>query len=175
MIKIKVIIINGSGGVGKSTFIELCKKYYDNTYELSMVDLIKDIARKYFNWNDNMKYDRHRKFLADLKDLIENYDQYILYNYLDEEIDNCIFSSGHKESIIFINARSPKDISYLIEKYKVYEPKSLIITNPRKEKIISNHADANVNNYNYDYHIINSGSLEDFESIAETFVNMLWK
>ena len=46
MIKIKVIIINGSGGVGKSTFIELCKKYYDNTYELYMVDLIKDCKSK---------------------------------------------------------------------------------------------------------------------------------
>ena len=60
----KIIIINGYAGVGKSTFVEMCKKDYLVT-ELSTIDPIKDIASK-IGWN-GQKEPKDRKFLADLK------------------------------------------------------------------------------------------------------------
>ena len=52
---VRFVIINGLGGCGKSTFIELCQEYCDNpdnlkahnwmVSELSTVDFVKEVAR----------------------------------------------------------------------------------------------------------------------------------
>ena len=60
----EIIIINGSGGVGKDTFIAMCDKYtYTKNY--SSVDEIKCVARQ-LGWNGG-KTEKDRKFLSDLK------------------------------------------------------------------------------------------------------------
>ena len=47
---------------------------------------------------------------------------------------------------------------------------TILMRNPRVNKIESNHADANVEQYRYDYIIENNGSLEQLDSTIDVFV-----
>ena len=42
----------------------------------------------------------------------------------------------------------------------------------RVPQINSNHADANVNNYVYDYYINNNGTLDDLKKLTKEFIQM---
>lgn len=63
----KVIVINGMGGVGKSTFISLCHEIDPRVIETSTVDFVKEIALQ-AGW-DGVKDEDGRRFLSDLKTL----------------------------------------------------------------------------------------------------------
>lgn len=70
--KKQVFIINGSGGVGKDTLIELiaeCSGF--SIMNFSSVDKVKEIARM-IGW-DGGKTEKDRKFLSDLKLLCSEY------------------------------------------------------------------------------------------------------
>ena len=88
----KVIVINGHAGCGKSTFVKMCAKYPDtDVYEFSMVDAAKAMARL-IDWDDSQKEPRDRKFLSDLKDLIDLYNDGS-YNYVKYQIENHVLPS----------------------------------------------------------------------------------
>ena len=59
-----IIVINGTGGSGKDTFVEYVSKYA-KVYNFSSVDKVKEIA-KLIGWTGT-KTDKDRKFLSDLK------------------------------------------------------------------------------------------------------------
>ena len=67
-----VIIINGSGGVGKDTLCNITSRNFE-CLNISSVDEIKDIASLYTDWHSNIKEPKDRKFLSDLKNLFTNY------------------------------------------------------------------------------------------------------
>ena len=63
--------------------------------------------------------------------------------------------------------RDPKDIARAVEEFGA---KTILIRNPNVRKIVSNHADRDVENYEYDYIIENDGTLEQLERVAKLFV-----
>ena len=62
--KKQIIVINGTGGCGKTTFVELTQKY-GKVINFSSVDKVKEVA-KLIGW-DGKKTEKDRKFLSDLK------------------------------------------------------------------------------------------------------------
>lgn len=63
-----------------------------------------------------------------------------------------------------------------IEKIKnIINAKTLLVKNPKVKLILSNESDANVNNYSYDYVLLNNGTLEDLQRKAKEFVEKLGK
>ena len=46
----RIIIINGSGGVGKDTFVEYCSEF-TNVKNISSVDKVKEAAKILVGWN----------------------------------------------------------------------------------------------------------------------------
>ena len=70
----KIILVNGAPGVGKTTFENFCLESRSPIYILSTIDPIKKIA-SYVGW-DNKKTSKNRKFLSDLKDLMTEYNDY---------------------------------------------------------------------------------------------------
>lgn len=63
-----------------------------------------------------------------------------------------------------------------IEKIKnIINAKTLLVKNPKVKLILSNESDANVNNYSYDYVLLNNGTLEDLQKKAKEFVEKLGK
>lgn len=154
----KVIVINGMGGVGKSTFISLCHEIDPRVIETSTVDFVKEIALQ-AGWDGNKDEDG-RKFLSDLKDTMERY-----HDIPNKKVNE--FIKAHPDNIIFANAREPHNIKYYQDKYNA---RAVIVTNPNAVKIQGNHADENVEDYDYDVAINNSGTLEDLRKTAKWFL-----
>ena len=167
-----VYIINGAPGSGKSTF---CQKVIDIVgknwgYELSTVDLVKEIATD-LGWNGE-KTLKNRKFLSDLKDLLTEWND-IPFKHttkhvriIKEHFDN--FNLDSDEAAIFINCREPEEIERLKQ---ALNAKTILIRRDKAENgSVSNHADANVLNYKYDIEIRNNGDLRELAYLALDFV-----
>lgn len=157
-----IVIINGSGGVGKDTFVHLVDLIIP-TILVSSVDKVKEAA-SILGW-DGVKNESNRKFLSDLKLLSTDCNDHP-YNYIKEKIAE-FKSKENKDCILFIMIREPEEIERI---KKDFGAKSLLITNDRVKKIVSNMADANVDNVKYDYVINNNGTYNDLKKSARVFL-----
>lgn len=159
----KIIVINGMGEVGKSTFISLCHEIDTRVIETSTVDFVKEIALQ-AGW-DGVKDEIGRRFLSELKDAMEHY-----HDIPNQKIEE--FIQSHPDNIIFVNVREPHNIQY----YKdVYNAITAIVINPNTKQIQGNHADENVYDYEYDVYIENSGDLNLLKETANFFLDNLEK
>ena len=156
----KIIVINGTGGSGKDTFVEYVSKYA-KVYNFSSVDKVKEIA-KLIGWTGT-KTDKDRKFLSDLKKLTTNYND-MSFVSIKEAINK--FNSSDNE-IMFIHIREPEEILKVVE---ASGAKTILIKRKNLDNTNSNTSDMNVDNYNYDYYINNDSTLEDFEEKAKEFL-----
>ncbi len=160
----EIIVINGSGGVGKDTFVQFCGEYIP-IMNISSVDKVKEAAKVLTGWNGE-KDEKSRKFLADLKELGIKYND-APFKYISNMAEE--FKKSNKQ-IMFIHIRECEEI----EKCKKYlNTKTLLITNKHVAAINTNVADKNVNNYKYDYHINNDGTLKELKQKAKEFVDKL--
>lgn len=158
----KIVVINGTGGCGKDTFVELCSKYI-SVYNFSSIDKVKEIA-KIIGWTGT-KHDKDRKFLSDLKKLTTEYND-MSFESIKEAIN--IFNNNNFE-LMFIHIREPEEIKRVVEEFKAY---SLLIKRENQELIKTNYSDASVFNYDYDY-IIENTTLEEYEKKAINFIKEL--
>lgn len=158
----KIVIINGSGGVGKDTFVEFCSEFA-NVKNISSVDKVKEAAKVLVNWNGE-KDEKSRKFLSDLKKMSIDYNNYPMV-YIKEQADE--FKQNDEQQIMFIHIREKSEIQKVKEEVGA---KTLLITSNRVEKITTNVSDANVADYDYDSYISNDGTLEELKEKAKKFV-----
>ena len=162
-----IFVINGSGGVGKDTFCNLVDKVSNGKcFSYSSVNVVKQVAQL-CGWN-GAKEERDRKFLSDLKDLLTEYND-LPFKDICSQIES--FLDASKLEILFIHIREPKEIQKVVDKYP--QVKTILISSIRVDHITSNHADAEVFNYEYDYYIHNDGSLDCLKEMAETFYHYL--
>ena len=103
--------------------------------------------------------------LVDLKRLSIEYNDYPTKYILQSSKE---FLTNDKD-ILFIHIR---EISEIEKIKKLLDAETLLLSNPRVKKITSNSSDANVDNYNYDIHIENSGTLEELEQKAIEFIKV---
>lgn len=158
----KIFIQNSVGGSGKDTWARLVGKYIP-THKYSIIDLPKEAA-KVLGW-DGSKEEKDRKFLSDIMDLSTEYNDSPFRDVMS--VVNDFKNNLIEDEVLFIDMRDPKDIARAVE---IFGAETILIRNPNVEKIESNHADANVEDYNYDYIIENDGSLEQLDMAAKTFV-----
>lgn len=164
--KKQVILINGSGGVGKDTFVNFCCDYVD-AINISSVDRIKEAA-KILGWNGG-KTESDRKFLSDMKLLTTEYNNGP-FKYISDSIIR--FRAEEGANILFIHIREPLEIEKVKKEFGCI---TLLVTNSNVPNITSNMADANVSSYEYDYVIDNSGTLYDLKHKAMKFAFKLMK
>lgn len=158
----KVFILNGVGTVGKGKFVEFVSKYIP-TYKYSIADLSKEAATV-LGWNGG-KAEKDRKFLSDIVDLATEYNDSPFQDVVSIVTD---FKNNKIETnVLFIDMRDPKDISRAVE---TFGAEAILVRKPDAKKIESNHADRDVENYEYDYIIENDSTLEQLERVAKLFV-----
>ena len=157
----QVIIINGTGGSGKDTFVRFCSEFAKVT-NISSVDKVKEAAKILVGWNGE-KNEKARKLLVDLKQLSIKYNDYPT-KYIQEQYK--IFEKSDSQ-FLFIHIREIEEIEKI---KKLLNAKTLLVLNSRVALITSNSSDANVYKYEYDYKIENSGSLEDLKQKAKEFI-----
>ena len=160
-----IIVINGKGGVGKDTLCDcLLTKY--KVMNISAIEPIKEIASKY-GWNGE-KDNKSRKFLADLKQAFIAYNN-LPTTYLEQKTAE--FLTLDKE-ILFVHIREADQI----EQYKksIYPHKcfTLLVTRDIVDNTANygNHADDDVNQYEYDYIFDNNLPIEKSK---ESFIELI--
>lgn len=159
-----IVIINGTGGAGKDTFVSFCSEV-TGVLNVSTVDKVKEAATILVGWNGE-KDEVSRKLLVDLKQLS------IAYNDAPTKYI-CNMAEKFKDSddkLMFVHIREAEEIE---KAKKLLNAKTLLITNPRVQLITSNNSDGKVNEYKYDYYLQNDGTLEDLKEKAKKFVEGL--
>ena len=122
---------------------------------------------------DGTKTPKNREFLSNLKDLLTKWND-VPYQKISKEIE--LFKrrmESHSfnpdtEGIVFIHCREPKEIARFLKEMNAY---SLLLRRPSEESDDqSNHADAEVFDFNYDYTIYNDSTLSALEGQAVCFL-----
>lgn len=165
----QVFIINGSGGVGKDTFIEMIDNQFWKECEVanySSVTKVKEIA-KMIGWN-GLKTEKDRKFLSDLKLLTTDYNNMPL-NDMKKTVYNFMSYETNLPRILFLHIREPEEITKSVNEFKEYNAKTILVKKDSVKHITSNMADENVFNYDYDIVIDNNGTLENLREKAKCF------
>ena len=194
----KIIIINGSGGVGKDAFakrvieetIKLAKRIvpvenedycvdpevYYRRNNISTIDCVKYIARM-FDWNGE-KSEKDRKMLSDLKDLMTVYNDYP-FKCITTQIAIWLHYNGSRPNdkcdlpFLFVHCREPKEIDRIKNQFP-NDTFTLLVQNPKVAKIIGNHADKEVENYNYDFTVVNDSDLRALRKVAIDFYKKIF-
>ena len=174
-----IIIINGSGGCGKSTFVSYCKEAIKEkgiaccsslpceVIELSSVDFVKEVAT-YCGWNGR-KEEKDRTFLYDMKTALAKWDD-VPNKKVIEAID--AIDDKNINWFIFVNIREIDAIESFIRicKERNLSYQTLLIENHNKPIITSNEADANVKNFKYDNIIFNDFDLQILKLLAFNYM-----
>lgn len=160
----EIVIINGTGGCGKDTFVNYVSKYA-RVFNFSSVDKVKEIA-KLIGWN-GAKEEKDRKFLSDLKKITTDYND-MSFNSIKEAVAKFIESD---DEIMFIHIREPEEIERAV---MTFNANTLLIKKTGLDAITSNTSDAFVENYDYDFMIENT-TLKNLDNQAKKFVYILKK
>ncbi len=164
MIKKQIVVINGTGGSGKDTFVEFCQKY-GKVKNFSSIDKVKEIATM-IGWTGK-KEEKDRKFLSDLKKLTTDYND-MAFQSIKEEVSKFHHSDAN---ILFIHIREPEEIQRVVD---FYQAKTLLIKRVGLANIETNNSDANVDCYSYDY-VIENTTLKELDMKALEFIHDLNK
>lgn len=164
-----IFIINGSGGVGKDTFVEFVStelndilKKFHTVINFSSVDKVKEIARE-IGWGGK-KSEKDRKFLSDLKILTSEYCD-MPFKSMKSKVAE--FMSDEESTFLFLHIREPEEITRAVNEFGA---KTILVVRDSVKHIVSNMADENVFNYNYDFVVNNSGTKEELNIKAKDFV-----
>ena len=158
------IVINGKGGVGKDTLCDAAAQRFA-VKNVSSITPIKEIAAQ-CGW-DGSKDDKSRKFLADLKQLCVDYNNYPTL-WAKNEYDSFLQSDSQ---IMFLHVREPEEIAKFVSATDGRAKTLLVRADKRLAKsVYGNAADDNVTAYGYDYYFDNEG---DPTEMAEEFCALL--
>jgi hypothetical protein len=164
-------IINGKPQSGKDTFVDELINLMDSDNlkadKMSSVGSVK-IAAIFLGWDGN-KDEKGRNFLSDLKDLSTKY-----YDGPFNEIKEAM--SLNPEYTFFFFIREPREIEKLIDSCGKGKFKTVcVVREIDNSNRITNHADQNVYDFEYDHIILNNGTLDDFKQSAENFYKTVIK
>ena len=152
-----IIIINGSGGVGKDTICDIVSKYYP-TINISSITPITEIA-KLGGWSGE-KDAKSRRLLSNLKSIFTEYND-LSYLYIMRECKKFLEDNN---VIMFVHIREANEI----EKFKnsaLTKCKTLLIRRNEADKApLGNESDDLVEKFKYDYIYNNNKSLLELES-----------
>lgn len=177
MTGLKIVIVNGAPGSGKTSFENFCQEIMGDYCQMrSTVDLVKEIASIYAQWNGKKDL-KSRKFLSDLKDLLSQFNDIPFKDIVrfrdvwEDELD--MYNVKCEPHILFVDSREPEEIMRF--KRELGAITVLIRRTDAEMSKTSNHADANVLNCEYDYEIDNNGSLDELREKAMEFLDLIFK
>jgi len=133
---LRVVIVNGRPGCGKTTFENICQGILGSQYckSRSSIDKIKEIA-KAGGWQGS-KEPKDRKLLSDLKRVFTEYNDLPtldIIKFLSSWESNLeSFYVGGMPHILFVDVREPKNIAKLKE---ILNATTLLIRRPGDDDI----------------------------------------
>jgi len=170
----KVVILNGFPRCGKDTFanavIERSKENNMHSHSLSTVDLVKDML-ELAGIDRHKKTPEDRKLMSDLKDLLTEHSDIPFKNVVNKI--EYLYDGFDSLSIYLVMCREPKEIQKFKDHFK--DDCVTVLITRENDVEASNHADKNVNNFDYDVYIENNDTEEIFVSYAQHFCDTLFE
>ena len=175
---VKIAVINGAPGVGKSEFERLCQEQCSVAHRqsgfvkgndlwisiISTVDFVKEVATM-CGW-DGTKTLENRKFLSDLKRLLIQWN-----NVPYKIIENHAKTLPGGDWLVLVDCREPVEIQ------KLKDGLNATTVLMRRESVenneTSNESDAKVFEYDYDLTIWNNSDIIDLEKKAKEFIEYM--
>lgn len=123
---------------------------------------------------DGTKTLKNREFLSNLKDLLTEWGD-VPYNKTVKEIalfDYTLnqYDIDEDKGFVFVMCREPQEIKKFVDRLGA---KTVCVRRKEAENAaVSNHADANVLDYEYDYYIDNNSTLEHLQIAAKHFLTL---
>lgn len=162
MVNKHIFITNGVARSGKDTFADFVAEMVA-TEKVSSIDYVKYIAKR-CEWDPTTKTEKDRKFLSDLKMLMTEYND-LPYRTIQEAVER--FHKNPELEVLIIDIREPEEID---RAKREFGADTILIVNPYVPHITSNEADRRVYEYEYDWIIYNTGTLEEYEKKVEDFL-----
>ena len=153
----RIFILNGVHTSGKDTFVKYINEYGIDAVHYSYVDFTRDMLEsKGINIKD--KSNKLRKLLCDVNNALEEYDDIPFNNFHQNWLEG---------DWLFIDCREPKKI----ERLKQALNAKTVFVKSNKTITADNSADKAVaENYEYDYVVQNTGSLDDLRNNTIDFI-----
>ena len=162
-----IFLVSGKAGSGKSTFAELLADQLDNSLIINYADLVKYIAKTYYNWNGE-KDESGRALLQEIG--TERGRKHVNEDIWITMTANIISILSNKyNNFIIADCRFPNEIDYRYsKKYDVY---SIRIERPNYKNNLTeqqnlHESETALDDYNFDYIVENSGTLDDLHDTA---------
>ena len=173
---IKIIIVNGRPGAGKTTFEDICQALMGPfCRSRSTIDCIKEVAKR-ARW-DGRKTPEARKFLSDLKALCVEFNDLpfkdIKRTLRLYQSDLVTYNVEEHDAILLVDSREPEEIQRFKNEFNAITV--LIRRAAVEEEETSNDSDANVFDFEYDYTIDNNGTIDDLKVKAEEFLKLIFQ
>ena len=164
---IHIFVLNGSPRSGKDTFCILMEKY-GVVKHYSYVDFTRTMLDK-MRVDYRKKTDKDRQLLETINNALETYDDIPMKDICDNVL-NAISKADFRNLFIFVDIRKPENIKRFLEKYP--DAKTLYIDDGKglSEATESDHS---VKDYDYDYYVMNDGSLTDLQNAVEKYIKEL--
>ena len=156
-----LVIINGHGGCGKDTIVDILGSKY-KVVKIDSVRVVKEGARA-FGWNEG-KEDKDRDFLARLKYLVLKYSDAIEKDILKSYQEFLVSDAD----VAFLSIREPEEI----KKWKniIPDTKTLYVSREGVKKELCNKDLFDVEAYDYDLYFKIEGTPEE---AGKTFVKFM--
>ena len=160
----KIIILNGYPESGKDLFALYLSDILYSKHDIS-VDVVSSVekvkqAATLLGW-DGIKTKLNRNALSALKDLSSKFWDGP-FKFMSAHIKNM-----KRDSCLVFMVREPEEIQRMVNEF----PQIITVFMKRNSSArADNHADQNVQNYNYDYYINNNGTKDELYSLTKTFV-----
>ena len=165
---VKVIIVNGMPGCGKTTFEQFCIEALEKNHAgvgimRSSVDYVKEVAR-HCGWNGT-KLPEDRLFLSELKRALSQWRDLPFRDIVNEAAR---YAADLNHYVLFVDCREPNEIERLKKELNAF---TVLVRRPDVEGAeASNSSDANVLEYDYDLTIWNEFGVEELYTMADYFV-----
>lgn len=163
----RIFILNGVHSTGKDTFVKYINNFGIDAVHYSYVDFTRNMLDS-VGVDINNKTDKIRKLLCNINNALEEYDDIPFKDCCNVADD---FKNDWLEgNWLIIDCREPKKIERLKQKLNA----KTIFIKSNKKITADNVADKAVaEDYQYDYIIDNTGTLDDLEADTLNFVKSI--
>lgn len=160
----KIFILNGVHSTGKDTFVKYINDFGINAFHTSYVDFTRFMLSE-ARIDVKNKTDKMRKLLCDVNTALEEYDDIPFKDCC--EIANDFNKNWIDDDWLIIDCREPKKIERLKQKLNA---KTIFIKSDKKITADNSADKAVAEDYEYDYIIDNTGSLDDLKNNTMEFI-----
>lgn len=166
----KILVVNGKPRSGKDTFCRSAERNCGLVYPISTIDVVKQIAL-IAGWHGE-KDEKARKFLSDLKDIMTEYND-MPHEYVTQFIKQQIaMREDNTDTIFLVQSREAEDIQRWVDENNAF---TVCISRPDIKHAWGNHADDDIDNYVYDYYLVNDKTEEEWICKSINFINKIKK